>query len=379
MIVQATMFNRANTEVLMVFRKFINISFQDQLNNYGSFTIQVPEYLNLPNDIIGNIIKFTYGENSDDYVFAGVVDSYDYGLLVDNENNKIVTIKGKGALALFDFAIIENTTTYEVKRDFIALTPGEVITDLVNEAKARGALLGVGTTPGLVNDYYGIPFNTITYSENVGTTLDKTIFKHCDLGVDFWLDGNINLNYAGFRGINKTESIKLRYGKDLSAQTFTKSAPVVNSVFIGNKHLSGNEYNEYTDAPSIAIYGRKETYINFTNTTDTASGAYAADRTLSLYNVPLFSFVADLSQKSAYLPYIDYSIGDIIDCEQLDGLFQPIRVYSITVNVDAENMVTVVPEFGNLKQDLNLRLDRALRRQEEANAFGTSTLGTQFN
>ena len=373
------MFNRANDEILMVFRKFINISFQDQLNNYGSFTIQVPEYLNLPDDIIGNIIKFTYGENSDDYVFAGVVDSYDYGLLVDNENNKIVTIKGKGALTLFDYAIIENTTTHQVKRDFIAKTPGKIITDLVVEAKARGALLGVGTTPGLVNDYYGIPFNTITYSENVGTTLDKTIFKHCDLGVDFWLDGDINLNYAGFRGTNKTETIKLRYGKDLSAQTFTKSAPVVNAVFIGNKHGSGNDYNEYTDAPSIAIYGRKETYINFTNTDNTASGAYAADRTLSLYNVPLFSFVADLSQKSAYLPYIDYSIGDIIDCEQLSGTFEPIRVYSITVNVDAENMVTVVPEFGNLKQDLNLRLDRALRRQEEANAFGTSTLGTQFN
>lgn len=370
-ILGVTLFNSAGTSEISRLEP-LSVQWLDELDAEGSFSMQV-SYETGDAIEIGNIIKFAFGSTSNSYVFAGVVESL---TVTKTDLAKTVNINGRGIRALLADAIVYNTTSDNV-RFFSAVSAGEIFKTLFDEAQVRNALPGMSLSFSDSLDSNGDAYTeSLTLDVQVGTTLLDVSREHGELAVDVYVTPDLEVEYYNARGEDLTivaNPVVLRVGSNISELTNVVAGPIKNKVLVGSGD-SGTTYTTVTDASSVSSYGVKETFISLANTTNAGQITLATDRLLLNVAEPSDGITIDLDM-SAALPYIDFNVGDYVFLADDTGTRVKYRVRGLTFTQDSAGNISVVPELGTIRADLDKRLARLLNRGERGKAEGISDVG----
>jgi len=392
----ATLFERNGTTAIQPLSSASELRWLDTLEEVGSFSFTIGvEYA--PSIGIGQIVKIAYGDTSDDYVFAGVIESLELQQ-VDAGSDGIARtwrVSGRGAAALLEDAVVHSTASPIVsERTFTSTNVGAMMKTLIDEAQTRGALgaLTFNFTNSVDSDGNAYTQTSLTMVEQVGTNLLEVADRHQEIAVDFFIDpdggasGAVQLRYVNSRGTNKstgTNPVVLRVGQNVSELADQKTGPIRNHVLIAT---GSNSYTSRNDGASISTYGRRETFLAMSENSDASITDLSGDHILNQQANPTDGTTVRLID-AGVLPYIDFGIGDTILLARLDGSRTAYRVRSISGSVDEAGVVTFIPELGTTRPDLTKRLAVALQRAEAKNAAdskvadqpgGTSDLGSSI-
>ncbi len=361
-----TLFDRTGTTQEYQIANAFDKSFVDELRGSGSFNFTIPKE-EASGIAIGKIVKFGYGTQSTDFVFAGVIESIKR---THTDTQDILQISGRGVRSLLDGAVIYNTD-----RSYTSKTPGYIMKELIDEAKARGALDGITYTFTNTLDSNGVAFGanqTITIDEKLGTNLGEIANRHEELAIDVWVKPDLTANYYIERGTDTTTSanpIVLRVGESVVSYETRSEGPIRNAAIV----TWGTESNikTATRPASISSNGRAETYLSLSNIPDSTTTDIAISRTLDNLDDPTTGATIEITD-DALVPYIDFQIGDWIYIADDTGTREKYRVRSVAMAEETNGGLRIVPELGNVKADLEERLRRLIARQEAKTANGSA-------
>ena len=359
----ADLFNNNGTTRLTPLVNSTDKQFTDELNGEGSFSLTIPEEEGSAVQI-GRIVKFSYGENSDDYVFAGVIEKISKS---DADEKNTVKINGRGVRALLGNAII-----YTSDRSYVDQTVGYIMDELFTEAQTRGALSGMTITFTPTTDSDSISFTAdqeLTIEEKLGTNLAEVATRHGELAVDIWVKPDLSLNYYITRGQDKTTGtnpLVLRTGESLIEYQRETQGPVKNA---GIALWGDNNITTATRGASISTYGRQETFLSVTNIQDQNTADKVIDKLFDLSDEPTNSATVEITSDGPQ-PYIDFEIGDWVWLTDKNGTRTKLRIRSLTLSEQDDGSVRIVPELGTIKAALEERLKRLIDRQEAKTGDG---------
>lgn len=343
-----------------------NKTFNDDLNGEGSFSFTIPNEFS--SDItIGKIVKFSYGNNSDDYVFAGVIENIKRN--ITNTDN-ILEISGRGIKSLLESAII-----YDTDRIYDNKNVGFIFKELFDEAQTRGALDGFTITFDDLTDSNNENWTTneeIYMEEKIGTTLFDIINRHQDYAIYSRILPDMTINYYINIGTDRTigsNPMVFRVGQNVAQYEKTIEGPIKNAI-IGT-YGENNLIVEDTDTTSINNNGRFETYISLSNIIDDVSAEKALNKTLEKTKTLTTGATIELTQDS-YLPYIDFFIGDTILVADEVGNKDSYIVRSLTISESDNGSIIIVPELGTIKAQFEERIRRLISKHENKTAGGNS-------
>jgi len=362
----ATLYNQDGITAIRPLVNSINKTFTDDLRGEGSFSLSLPAE-NATDLEIGQIIKFSYGTSSADFVFAGVIESLRYNHTSEQET---VEVGGRGIRSLLEGALI-----YISNRTYTSKTVGYIMSELFIEAQARGALTGMTKTFTSSVDSDAVSFTvdqTLTIEEQLGSSLAEVANRHQEVAVDVWVAPNMSLNYYIERGVDRriqANPLVLRVGESLMSYTQTIEGPVKNAALVA--YSTASTPTESTRAGSISTYGRRETFLSLTNLPDLTTAGVATERTLDNTQIPSTGATIELSDNGPK-PYLDFGIGDWIYLVDFNGERVEYRVRAITLAEQDDGSVRIVPELGNVKAALEERLRRLIARQEAKTAAGSA-------
>lgn len=348
----------------------------DALEETGSFQFTIPiEYV--PNITIGDVVKIAYGDASDDYVFAGVVENLTLEQLGSGSDGiaQVSRVSGRGAAAILEDALVFTDGGGDPDvRTFTSTNVGAIMDELIDEAQTRGVLTYLTYNFTNLLDSNGNAYSEtgITIQEQVGTNLLAVAEKHQEVAIDYFIhpDGGagdaLQLRYLNSRGTDLSTGanpIVLRVGQNVLQLADQRSGPVRNFVYIN----TGSGYSTQEDAGSVSAYGRRETFLSMTNNTDATLQGLSATHILNQQSNPTDGTTIQLAEEGP-VPYIDFGVGDTVLLARIDGTRTAYRVRSISATVDDAGGVTFVPELGTARADLTRRLNAALLRAERQNA-----------
>jgi len=361
----AVLFDASGTTQVAQLAFSFNKRFVDELRGEGSFSLTVP-WEEGGNITLGKIIKFSYGESSDDYVFAGVVENIKR---THTDTDNVYEISGRGVRSILESAII-----FDSDKSYTSKTVGYIMAELFDAAKVRGALDGLTRTFTDTLDSGSQSFTaneTLTIDEKFGSNLGEVANRHAELAVDVWVKPDMTVNYYIERGTDTTESANptvLRVGESVVSYEKTTEGPVKNVALASYGQSSTVTA---TSAGSISEYGRQETYLSLSNIPDATTAGLAVSKTLDNLDEPSVGATVELTDDGP-VPYIDFQIGDWLYVTDELGNRDKFRVRSVSLAEEANGGVRIIPELGNVKAALEERLRRLIARQEAKTASGAA-------
>jgi len=347
----------------------------DERDGEGSFSFSIP-YEDATELTTGRIVKLSWGTTNTTYVFAGVIESVTVsktGGDVQGEN-RVASVSGRGVRCLLENALVYPAGGSST-RTFNSVSAGKIMRTLLTEAHARGALLELSADFSDTIDSNGAAFSkSLTLSESAGTNLSEIAARHQELAVDIYVSPDMEIRYYNNRGADltvATPTVSLRVGQSVGELSTEKAGPVRNTVLVA---YGSNAFVTRSNSGSVGTYGRKETYLNLSSNTASATHAnLAGDQVLSVSAVPSDGITVQIDT-SGPQPYEDFNVGDYLWVVDHTATRSKYRVSSITATEGEDGSVTFVPELGTLRADLTRRLNRALSRLEAKNAGGASTV-----
>ena len=359
------------------------ITWQEELIDTGSFSFTIneadPTYSTALVKV-GNIVRFSYGTVSDEWRFAGVIETITAETAGSQATNgRSFKVVGRGARALLENAIVYPAAgSTSTTRAFKTLTPGNVIKTLVNEAKARGAIAEITIPSNIATvDANGAAYlNFIDYEEEVGTNLSEVITKHQELAIDAWVTPSLQLKYANTRGTDRTTGsnpLVLRAARDVGDVSQESSGPVLNTVLVGYGTKS-QKFTTKNNTESQGTYGRRETFLALSNTDADTAVTLATRGVFNNSAQPSDALTIELPATDGPQPFIDYGVGDWVLVPGSDPTsYTRYRITSLTISVDENNNIRAVPELGTARASLDQRLQRALKKYDKRSASGNAS------
>lgn len=362
----ASLFDRTGQTRLYQLSFSFDKQFVDELRGDGSFSLSIPLEESASVEI-GRIVKFSYGESSEDYVFAGVIEQI---RRVHTDQSDIVRISGRGVRALLEGAIVDISD-----RSYTSKTVGYIMKELFDEAVARNALDGLSITFNNTTDSDGAAFtseHTVTIEEKLGTNLNEIAGRHQELAVDVWVKPDMTVNYYLERGTDRTTGnnpLVLRVGESVVNYERTEEGPIRNYLLA--VYSSDSIIRDDERAGSIAANGRQESFLSLTNIQDSLTADKSIARTLDNLETTTVGATLELAEAGPQ-PYIDFEIGDWVVVADEDGNRENFRVRAVTMSEQEVGAVRIIPELGNAKAALEERLRRLIARQEAKTASGAA-------
>jgi hypothetical protein len=372
----AALFDRDGSTLLSRLDTSFGRQWLDERDSDGSFGFSIPAE-DAAQVVTGRIVKFSWGTTSTSWVFAGVIEAVTINKTGGGTQgeDRVAEVSGRGVRCLLENALVYPVGT-STTRAFEGKKAGDIMRTLFDEAQARGVLLELSTDFTATTDSAGQAFNrTLTLSEGAGTTLAEVAARHQELAVDINVTADLVLQYFNTRGEDLTLTappVSLRVGESIGELTTEKAGPVRNTVLVG---YDSNKYATRTDNTSVSTYGRRETFLNVSGTTNLTHAQLAGDQVLSVSAVPSDGITVQLDT-SGPQPYINFNVCDFLWVIDHTGVRTKYRVSSISASESENGAVSFVPELGTLRADLTKRLNRALSSLESKNANGSSSSGT---
>lgn len=269
-------------------------------------------------------------------------------------------------------------------------TAGNILLNLLNEAKARGVWFPNHLTPTFTatTDSYGQPWaKEVNWSFSVGESLSSVLAKLEEASVDVWINPDtLQLNMAPTRGVDRSV---FKYDVDGISVT---AAPI---NFILGKHLTqaktqsqGKIKNNLTlktkegwatanKSTSVDKYGRLE------STLDVDSSVAAASNLASV----LFRHRAEEEEGATYelelqgqkgtaiRPFVNFDVGDWVLAPNERGLQVKRRAMSISVEEKDNGYPSYHIEFDTIFQDREQKLASIVNKLSGGGA-GAGMAGT---
>jgi len=218
--------------------------------------------------------------------------------------------------------------------------PAEILDVVLGEYLTR--MLDAGQSGRLQNltrdwtdtlDSNGDPWTgAIARGFTCGTTALDVLNVLVDESIDFWVDPDtITLHAAETRGVDRSNEIVLAGVKNLEAyETSGKRARQTGALV-----RSAAGWTEATDTAGVAVYGRREAFLEFGNTRSESTAAANATRILKRtakvnVDTPRVQFTITDDAR----PFIDFSPGDRITAPSSTGTQSTGRVLALTVYED---------------------------------------------
>jgi hypothetical protein len=372
----SALFERDGSTLLEFLPNAFGRTWLEERDGEGSFSFSIPAE-NALNIQPGRVVKFSWGLGNSAWVFAGVVENLSFSKTGGNTQgeDRVTVVSGRSVRCLLENALVYPSGG-KATRKFTGKTPGFIMRTLIDEAQARGTLTQLDYSFSDTLDSSGAAFaKTLTADETAGTTLAEVAIKHQELAIDYNITPDLVLEYYNTRGTDRTVSatpVHLRVGHSIGELSAEHSGPIKNNVLVG---YGSDQFTERADNSSVALYGRQETYLNVTSSTNLTHVNLAADQVLNETAAPTDGITVQLDINGPQ-PYVDFFLCDYVWLVDNEGSRTKYRITSITGTEADDGTVTFVPELGTLRADLTRRLNRALARLESGNANGLSTSGS---
>lgn len=374
--VSVTLYDRDGSTPIKRLHRAYAMQWLDENDAPGSFNFTIPAEDDT--DVaIGRIIKFSYGTRSDNFRWAGVIESITHRLTDDADT---VQVSGRGVRALLEGAVVyQGNNETDQTRSFTDAYPSAIMRTLLNEAHARGTLTEI--TAGFTNntDSLGVAFSSdtdMTVDVEVGTNLADIADQHQEAVLDgVWVNADLELQYAITRGTDTTETntpVIFRAMENLVSFEKKIDGPVRNVTLIS--YSDGEDVTEKVSTVSgtVSTFGRREQFLDLNNVANQTKAERYANKMMKNSASATDGATAEVTDDGVK-PYIDYTIGDYVWVVAKNGARTKYRVRALTITADGDGNIRIVPELGTVQANLDERLRKALKRLESRNAKGDAS------
>lgn len=274
---------------------------------------------------------------------------------------KILSVSGRGGMALLDDAIIYDGNTGETSREFSAVTKASILITLVTEAQTRGALAALTLDFDAVNDSASVAWtDSETYKLNVGTSLLDVMRQFAKTGIDFEMNysagGFVLSAYKNGTGTDKSETIYFRTGTNCEEVASDERGDEIKNVLY-TKYKDG--FVSVSDSTSITNRRRREKLLSLELAQTAASATTYASAELSTDKDPKKSISVKVFDGVNPRLFIDYDMGDYVTLD-IEGTEYKYRVLGIQADFSGDQFCNVVVELNSLLYSNDLKMDQDL-------------------
>lgn len=249
--------------------------------------------------------------------------------------------------------------TDDGEREFWTANPGQIVLSLLNEHRLR-----YHTLPGLIVDFTSTKdsagqswafVRSLTYKPGTGLLEVLQDLASYDL-VDWWMEGRIlRVFNAGTRQQSHAERMNL-----LDAT----SAPVRGSwdgmaTVVRLEGKDGQSW-EKTVPGALAAWGPKVRTIANNSVADEATALSILDNEAMQAAGKRVEYTRTLCDFRVR-PLVDFQVGDTVTAQDAAGLFADMRVYELSLSVDADGMLQSVLTLNDRFVDSDVRFQRMLK------------------
>lgn len=314
------------------FPNFRALQFGKRLNNYGSCSFEVPVSDPGAESLIA--LRIYSIEVWRDTVLIWAGEQANRQGTLDNKGNNWV------AIYCYDWfeQLLSRFTDSEVI--FTGVDAGEIAWELID------------TSQGLSNGDLGITEGTIEttmdrdrtyYNYNIGQAIIN--LSNVINGFDFEINNSKIFNVYALQGIDRTDSIILEYGINVSDMRITEdfSKPVNKAIILGD---SGDPMDplrvERNDASLQTQYKLREGLSNEITVSETATLEESGDAMIRKYGTALLKISMGIVRKSPTIA--DFALGDLITVKVKSGIYninKIFRIFEWQVNYNTDNTETL--------------------------------------
>lgn len=292
----------------------------------------------------------------------------------DGEAAQAFDISGRGVLAK-----LEDAQTYPAGgisgdpiRAFASTNAGAAMKTLVDEAQARGALVGVTYDFDETTDSNNAPFSVpLTVEERAGTDLLRISERHGSAWVDVRMTPALVLQYFNQRGIDRSLQlvnagpVDFLPGKNVVELERSEDGAIRNTLLIETP----TGYVERTEGASITAHSRREAFLSLGNISDSDAIDRASTSVFQASAEPAAQIGFEVLDLDGIRPWVDWDVGDWVRAPDESGDLTRYRVRGLTVDETAEGRARFIPELSTITEELEERLERWL------SAMARGTLG----
>lgn len=272
----------------------------------------------------------------------------------------------------------------EGNRVFSNATPGAIMSTLITEAQARGALTGMSVDFTATHDSAGVPWPTqiATFAVEPGKHLLDVLLSIVGMGyVDTQTQGRTVQMYVAesLSGMGVETPVILRPGRDLTEAPFRRTWEGLADTAI--VHGDNGTNVTRTNATALKPWGRQETYATASGVTDTGTLQAVGDAVLEQTGEARSEHTFGLDFRATpHLPFRDYGPGNWVKAVMYRGeaaQLERMRVMQVTLVRDtdgrASGNVVLNDRFVEADVRTSRRLDRILNGSTENGTGGPPT------
>lgn len=356
----------ATNTFLCEFPYFVNLMVLDAVNDVGSFSFNwnanSPGASNLISDTalqMAVCMDFRDGNGYTEVArYLYEQDTYDPSM----QESAIIQANGRSIVALLDQAIVypkagvgSTTTSWA----FTGASPGKIMNDLINAAKARGCFPSLTTSFTSGQDSSGNAWTqSFTNAYGAGQSLLQVLLGLAQGGLcDFNMSGTtLNMYNANTTLANdRSTSIFLRRGREIISLPAQRDRTQIGTAMLA---IGDNGVNVERTAGTLGTIGRYEKYLAQGGVTDPATLRYWADQALGAIDDQQVSYtpsyIVNVTNNTP-VPWKDFKPGDYISLD-LAGSPVKFRARQWAVQCSPGGPTTIQPTLNDVFYDQNTLL-----------------------
>lgn len=319
-----------------------NLSFGKRLSNYGEASFEVPVSDTRVNSLVA-LRQYTIEIHREEDGVSNLVWAGEQAL-----RKGTLDVKKNNWAEIFSYTWFEQLSSRytTAERIFTGVDQGLIAWTLIDETQSdtEGDL---GITEGTIEET--IERDRKYYNNNIMEMIIN--LSNVLGGFDFEITDLKAFNAASVIGVDRTDSIVLRYGVNIQECTivedFTK--PVNRAIVLGEATGEDNlQRVEREDAPSMALYGLREDVESQMDVSEIETLEDTGDAMLRKYKSRLFKVDAKILPSS--LKVTDFALGDMVRLIIQDGVYdidETYRIFEYSLELDALNKETLKLVLGN--------------------------------
>lgn len=262
-------------------------------------------------------------------------------------------------------------------------TPTQVIRIAVEEAQARGELLGVRLMFTDDTDSDGEPVTRVAEAElrdggittKVGTDLLTFFAKElAETYVDLWMaPGGLELWAWNRDGRGRQSPVSFERAVNLTTLSHHRQSTMANVLLI--RYHGG--WTEIRDDASITARGRRTQLLTLGAAQTKDEAERIGREQLAIYADERVAITAGLRPRvSSDRPYPGFLVADHVSVPAYDGTSANERVIGLTITEDENGTVTYVPELKDPILTTQERHEANLKKMADGTVSGTSSVAT---
>lgn len=297
--------------------------------------------------------------------------------------DQVVSISGRGALALLDDAIVWDDGTGASTRTFTGTRAG-ILIELIEEAKVRGALLNLDYDFSATHDsdsegWTDADDEPLTLT--IGTSLLEIARRIAKVGTDFTMtpDGTGSYVLSAYKngiGEDKSATVYFRVGLNCEeVSSLETGGEIKNALKI--KYNGG--FAQVQDNTSIGLRRRREGIrdISYTSRPETAITFGSAE--LQLIKDPKKQITLKVYDGIGPRVFVDYGLGDRVTLD-INGEQVDYRVRGLQLTWNGEKFADVVVDLNSiiLENEIRMAQDISYLMEQWRNAHDAGLLEVSF-